>query len=216
MQENSFEINAKADLDDALRHYQALRKSEEPENSYLQTSTGLVLDFLNFSSSDVRLEDIATGLSKLCRFNGQCKNFYSVAEHSVLVSRYIEALAEKKGQMPRALISAGLLHDSPEAYLGDMTTPLKRLCPGYKIIEARFDCEIQKAFKLGIGFDHRIVKYCDLRMFFREREVLMPSSVPVEFDEGLDDLLRVRCLPPEEAERAFLERVEELGISLAS
>jgi len=96
-----------------------------------------------------------------------------------------------------------------------MTTPLKKLCPGYQLIEERFERAIQEAFGVAIGFDHPAIKECDFRMYRRERAFLMPVKDEMEPNE-LDDLLRIRCLSPEEAKLAFLERAEELRVKLAS
>ena len=63
-------------------------------------------------------EDIARGLSLTCRFAGQCQHFYSVAEHSINVMRLV----------PQEHKLCALLHDAPEAYLGDMSRPLKARC----------------------------------------------------------------------------------------
>ena len=69
---------------------------------------------------DVDLEDIGESLSKLCRFNGHTRNFYSVAEHSRLVSNVLYRWTRDS-----RLALLGLLHDAAEAYMGDVTRPLK-------------------------------------------------------------------------------------------
>lgn len=88
----------------------------------INTFSGIEFDLLNPNPNDIDIEDIAHELSMLCRFNGHCKEFYSVAEHSVYVSYEIDE--------EFALI--GLLHDAAEAYLGDVPTPLKKLLPEFK------------------------------------------------------------------------------------
>lgn len=80
---------------------------------------GQMVDLDTFSESDVDIEVIAGALSKMCRFGGHPEFFYSVAEHSILVSRECEKV------VGRALGLAGLLHDAAEAYLWDSIRPLK-------------------------------------------------------------------------------------------
>lgn len=81
------------------------------------------------SPEDVRIDDIAHALSMICRYGGHCREFYSVAEHSLRMAR----IADKEHGLDAAMWA--LLHDAPEAYLGDMVRPLKRTMPEYKAIE---------------------------------------------------------------------------------
>ncbi len=98
-------------------------------------------DVLNPIPEDIRLEDIARHLSKEQRFGGAChQDFYSVAQHSVLVSRLVR---------PQNAI-LGLFHDASEAYIKDIPTPLKRaMGEFYASLEARWMNAIGQA--LGIG-----------------------------------------------------------------
>ena len=71
---------------------------------------------------DVRIADIAHALSLICRFGGHCAGHYSVAAHSLLVVRILEAM-----EAPPAALLCGLLHDAHEAYVGDVPTPIKAM-----------------------------------------------------------------------------------------
>lgn len=82
--------------------------------------TGSQVDPMNVDPSQVHLQDVAHHLSMLCRFSGGARTFYSVAEHSVLVSRI---LRHRKASTAEQML--GLLHDAPEYVLQDINTPLK-------------------------------------------------------------------------------------------
>jgi len=92
----------------------------------------------------IDITDIAHALSQLCRYAGHCDKFYSVAEHSVLVSRIVKKL------WPNDLEAqwAGLMHDATEAYVGDVPTPLKVLLPDFSDIEHSLSKKVAKHFKI--------------------------------------------------------------------
>lgn len=98
----------------------------------IETSTGLTLSFDDPQPDQIDIDDIATGLSRVCRFAGQASEFYSVAQHCCFVSDWIR----KETKSP-SLALLGLLHDAPEAYCCDLPRALKCMLPDYKIIETR-------------------------------------------------------------------------------
>ena len=173
------------------------------------TSTGRYFDF-NFPALDaIDIEDIATSLSRICRFTGHTTEFYSVAQHSVYVSFLV----------PEYLALAALLHDASEAYMGDLSTPLKQLVPDYKAIEQRVERAICGRFGLDFPM-HPLIKEADLRMLVSERRDLMPKPLP-EVD-GTDRVAwsdfrgiktvteRIRGVSPDIARMMFLGRFKEL------
>ena len=97
------------------------------KGDWIQTYTGKQSWPIDARSEDTGIEDIAHALSNLCRYGGHCKRFYSVAEHSVLVSRFVS---------PHNAMN-GLLHDAAEVYLVDVPRPIKSHLQGYKDIENR-------------------------------------------------------------------------------
>ncbi len=155
---------------------------------------------------DVHIEDIAHGLAFQCRFNGQTRAFYSVAQHSLLVA----------GLVPARLRLAALLHDAAEAYLGDMVKPLKALFPEFSRLEEGVMTIIGERFGVA-GFRNPAIKRADLIALATEKRDLMPHSCePWATLAGITPVpARIRPLAPQEAKAAFLERFHELGGSTA-
>lgn len=108
--------------------------------------SGRRLDLLDPSPVDVEIEDIAHGLSRVARWNGQTSGEwpYSVAQHSLLV----EAIAAHRGLAPRWHLAA-LLHDAPEYVVGDLITPFKAAVGlDYKLLEGRLSVAVHLRFGL--------------------------------------------------------------------
>lgn len=139
----------------------------KPENggNWITTKSGRKFDFANPSPEMLIITDIAGALSKICRFGGHGRQFYSVAQHCVNVSVCTALL----GGDPLA----GLLHDAQEAYIGDMVTPLKALLPGYQDIEAKIvECIRQK---WGVDIHDYHVMASDKTMLWEEALLLVPG-----------------------------------------
>lgn len=126
--------------------------------SFIQTLSGKHFNYNDIQEDAIVIEDIATALSHICRFAGHLPEFYSVGQHSVLVSHLV----------PQEFALEALLHDAAEAYMQDIPAPLKRLLPDYQVIEARVDAAIRKKFALPAE-QHPTVKYADLVMLASER-----------------------------------------------
>ena len=116
------------------------------KGDWMQTFTGKKFWPLDPRSDDVDIKDIAHSLALTCRFNGQCNLFYSVAQHSVFVSRLVT---------PSQALAA-LLHDSTEAYLGDIIRPIKLYLPEFKDIENNLEKAIFQHFSIR-NYDKRQV-----------------------------------------------------------
>ncbi len=131
------------------------------------TQSGVYFDFERPHLSEIRPEDIARGLAHANRFQGQTRfgEPYSVAQHSALACMIV----------PREDAFAALMHDSPEAYVGDVPSPLKQLLPEYKRIESRVWRAIAAKFGLPLLLPPS-VKHADIRMLKAEREDLMPQT----------------------------------------
>ncbi|WP_242095448.1 hypothetical protein [Sphingomonas sp. CROZ-RG-20F-R02-07] len=166
--------------------------------------SGAYFDLLDPHGSAFTIEDIAHGLSMTCRFAGQCRQFYSVAEHSWHTSFLVA---------PEFRLAA-VMHDAAEAFIGDVTRPLKSLLPEYKAIERNVEAAIAERFGLDdAGADE--IKRADLVMLHAEQAVMMPHHED-RWDTSPEDdasarLVNFRCWSPDDARRAFLWRFEDLG-----
>lgn len=110
--------------------------------------SGRRLDLLDPSPLDVEIEDIAHGLARVARWNGQTvgEHAYSVAQHSLLVEQIFSRLSPDASAEWRIF---ALLHDAPEYVIGDMISPFKAVMGGaYKAIEARLEAAIHLRFSL--------------------------------------------------------------------
>src|SRR3954452_17139806 len=91
---------------------------------YLQTVSGRWVNPFDPDPEQLDITDITRALANTCRFGGHCRSFYSVAQHSVIVSELVE---QRGGDAEDAF--AALMHDASEAYLGDMPHPIKHRSP---------------------------------------------------------------------------------------
>ncbi len=174
----------------------------------IRLQSGGLFDFEDPHNSHFTIEDVAHNLSNLCRFNGACDRFFSVAQHSVNVSRLIAT-------------RAALAHDAAEAFYGDMTTWLKKLCPDYRALLA----EGEEAVGERLGVDHTMtaeLKRADYLALAVERRHLFEGCALVEDgfhhikDLSEDDIfaatkvMNMEPWTPRFAKNAFLERWDEL------
>lgn len=207
-------------------------RNTEPDDNrqgdWLATVSGGKVYLLDPRPSDIRLADIAHGLSNLCRYGGQCGCFYSVAEHSVLVSRIAEDLAGKflyDGEVVTAHQRAsvrrwayvGLLHDASEAYLQDIVQPLKRNLSDYGRIERRMMGAISSAFGIDWGlFSHSLIVEADRVALLTECRDLMAHHPGSTWNPGTLEphpTFPVVGLLPEQAKVLFTDRFKEVAPS---
>lgn len=167
----------------------------------IMLASGKRFDLLDPAGSDFDIEDIAHGLAHVCRYAGQCREFYSVAEHSILVSDVVEDFAFE-----------ALMHDAAEAFIGDITRPLKQLLPDYKALESEVELAIAERFNLRPEARNAI-KSADLRVLAAEQQqVMAPGCADWAEEAGISPApVVVRSLLPGQAKAAFLERFHLLA-----
>lgn len=155
---------------------------------------------------DIDITNIAWGLSMQCRFNGHVSEFYSVAQHSVIVSRIVES----EHPFDNKLILQALLHDAHEAYIGDIVSPIKNLLPVFLEIEEKLDAVIMKKF----GLDTTIaepVREADMVALVSEARDLHPVPFLDERLNGVAPLdFTITPASQGEAYEMFLKRFEDL------
>jgi uncharacterized protein len=118
-----------------------------PVRAWQRMLSGRRLDLLDPSPLDIEVADIAHGLARVARWNGQTEgaHIYSVAQHSLLV----ETIARQRTRLDRRERLAALLHDAPEYVIGDMISPFKAVIgDAYKVVEARLLAAIHLRFGL--------------------------------------------------------------------
>lgn len=185
--------------------------------TWRQTHSGSAWEPLKPQGCYFAIEDIAHGLSQTCRFGGQTRRFYSVAEHSVLVSLYGNPMFARWK----------LLHDAHEAIIGfDIPSPLRPVFPQLREIEAAIDTALAEQFRVTehahFLFDaaegsrplvnrYGDTKQIDLRILNDERIALLGPPPRPWAVEGLQPLgAPIVCLEPRRAKEAFLSRFAEL------
>ncbi len=200
------------------------RKAPQPPGSpraWQRMLSGRRLDLLDPSPLDIEIEDIAHGLARVARWNGQTKgeHAFSVAQHSVLVEALVARLwpTTSAGDLMGAL-----LHDAPEYVIGDMISPFKTaLGVDYKQFEARLEAAIRLRFGLTPHMTDEVktrVKQADQQAAFYEATRLAGFDI----DEALSFFGApppgaapdMTPLSPIDAQNLFLRRFSELMAEL--
>lgn len=176
----------------------------ERSGDWMQTFTGRQFWPIDPRVEEICIEDIAHALSNQCRYAGHCKDFYSVAQHSVIVSQICD---------PGDALW-GLLHDAAEAYLVDLPRPIKRfsdLGTCYRVVEEALMDVICARFGLPLA-EPVSVKKADNVVFVTEMRDLM-AHPPVRWKESWDNKplsTTIHAWAPEKAKQEFLRMFEYL------
>lgn len=167
---------------------------------WMRTFTGKKYWPMDPRPAEVCIEDIAHHLSMICRYNGASHKFYSVAEHSVLVSYLV----------PPSMAFYGLMHDAQEAYVGDMLRPLKVSMPEYRAAEDRNWYAVADKFNLPRDLPPEIKK-ADIAVLAVEKRALGLDFSHMDLDIPADaPNVQIQGLYPLEAEAMFLRRYNEV------
>jgi|ERR1700722_9823299 len=185
---------------DLVNEMKENRASKREPTGWIQLHSGKKFTPTQPRVEDIVLEDIAHSLSMQCRFSGHVREFYSVAQHSVLVSYLCGEHA-----------LWGLLHDASEAYLVDLPRPIKRMAgfEEYSRVEAKVMAVICQAFNLN-PIEPAIVKQADSILLATEARDLMSPLHP-EWKQIIEPApFHIKSMNPREAKELFLKRFYQL------
>jgi uncharacterized protein len=194
-------------------------KASAPPRAWQRMLSGRRLDLLDPSPLDIEITDIAHGLARVARWNGQTQgdHAFSVAQHSLLVEEIFSSLT--KGATPADRMAA-LLHDAPEYVIGDMISPFKAVVGGgYKVVETRLQHAIHQRFGLPTELPEplkKAIKRADQVAAYFEATELAGFSVSeaTKFfgrPRGIAaDGFDIACAPANTMQKAFLKRFGQI------
>ncbi len=178
----------------------------------LDAASGRRIDLERPRAEDIDVHDVASALSKVCRFGAQARHFYSVAQHAATVHDYVRDTGHPE------LALAGLHHDSHEAFACDIPTPVKQLLRAdtdrYDALCGRLDAAIATAFAFDVAdSEHPVIKAADRRALVSEAQVLLHDGGRAMLDaKDVSEGERLAARPatepwsPERAREEFLVR----------
>ena len=194
-----------------------------PKRAWQRMLSGRRLDLLNPAPADIEIDDIAHGLARVARWNGQTlgNHAFSVAQHALLVEEIANA---RNDDWPSSWRLATLLHDAPEYVVGDLISPFKNAIGlDYKAFELKLlaaihvrfglPAELPKTVQSEIKAADRIAAYYEatgLAGFAKNEAKIffgMPAGLPSELMNDLQNLMPVQA---EAAQQRFLARFHAL------
>jgi hypothetical protein len=165
---------------------------------WFQTCTGRKFWPVSPRVGDFDIKDIAHQLANICRFGGATKKFYPVAAHCVHVSFLV----------PEYLAFEGLMHDAPEAYLGDVIRPLKYQMPQYLHIESQVWAKCATQFGLPFIMSPEVKHADNVALVTERRDLLIHTDNrwSIELESLTPDKRHIIAVSPKRAETNFLDR----------
>ncbi len=191
-------------------------KAGVTDDPWILTRSGLQLYYLHPELEDFTIGDITHALGMLCRFTGHVSRFYCVAQHSVLVAAIVRHTLDKEGVDPKSVeywdqTLAALLHDAAEAYVGDLSSPLKSAIRGkYKWVETGIIRKIFERYGIDWAYYNQMVKEADYHACLIERKELIPPSLLWPVTEKLLFKLPKNAMVPEVATQAMLNTFDAI------
>ncbi len=190
--------------------------SQEKRLATIATFSGRLVAPFYLTPEDVSLEDIAHALSNKCRFTGHSREFYSVAQHSVIVAKTaVKLLPKHSSKSVKNMIRLwGVLHDGDEAYTPDFPTPLKVL-PEFKFLKElgiKIRMTIMKKYGLPL-IEPEEVQLADKIVLATEKRDLMNNPINGSWAVKLPDPLDKIIVPlsPKKAKRYFENYLKKLN-----
>jgi 5'-deoxynucleotidase YfbR-like HD superfamily hydrolase len=191
--------------------------TKTPPRAWQRMLSGRRLDILDPSPLDVEIEDIAHGLARVARWNGQTTGPlpFNVAQHSVIVA---DLCAEQNPGWGRENLLAALLHDAPEYVIGDMISPFKAaLGARYREVEHGLQRAIHLRFglppELPKGLERQIKKADRICAYFEATQIagFGPDESKKLFGDPSPYELTIEALDASASQALFLERFEALS-----
>ena len=167
---------------------------------WIGTISGTRFDAWNIKPDDIKLIDIATGISNVCRFSGQVPWHYSVAQHSLLISRIV----------PEKYALEGLMHDAAEAYLGDVPKPIRTGLADYNALMKLVETAIASKFELVYPWPQE-VEIADTRMFMTECVAFKRNTAGYGVDASPYANVVIAPSTQDEIKGAFIKRFVHLS-----
>lgn len=184
--------------------------------SAITLRSGSYLDLIDPDCSVIQPVDIAAGLRQ-ARFAAQTRDFYTIAQHSLLVLRLVSPIARKLGgEKGLQLKRCALMHDAAEAFIHDITQPLKRALPDYRKVEARLESRLAAQFGWHwTNYRRDAVKLADIQALAIEQRDLLHVEEPWPVFDRIDrskltSIRITRTWHVDEAQDRFLTAFNDL------
>ncbi|MGN5375860.1 hypothetical protein [Sphingomonas hankookensis] len=186
-------------MTDTGHSYNNRAPNETRTGNWMQTQFGNQFWPLDPRPEDFDIREIAASLGKACRYAGHCFGFYSVAEHSVLVSQVV----------PPEFAMTALMHDATEAYLVDIPRPIKPYLQGYKEIEDRLWRAIAQRYGCHADMPQEVKDADNAVLLAEQQQIMAPSPAPWCVP-GEAAKVRIAGYDYHTAGKLFLRRFREL------
>ena len=170
-------------------------------SAHIRVHSGILFDLASPDPDLIDIEDIAHALSLICRFTGHVNEFDSVAQHSLIVSRIV----------PQEHRLVGLMHDATEAYLTDVSRPLKAMLPDYRAAEHKLWLAIAERFDLPVELPFAVKQADNISLIWEQRDLM--NGADLAFPELASVLPEGRLvgLSSADAKALFLKKFDDLG-----